>query len=341
MGSKAISLMSGMLQMDPKKRYSALDALAHSYFDNYRDEEVEELVKQHKERHTLKQSETFVQPKKELSRSKDISRRNTSTDKHVIKSKKNPYSVAIGASPPQIVKKKYTNKMQKDRKSSNSIKNLLQGRSSSKDAGSKRNVGMGSYDNTAYSMPKNRRNMPGAEVLRENQSMSTYIPASFTGVYLQNMKNVQDSAEYDYEIGGEFGNKLNKNTGKLDNSMGLPSQIYGTDELKKSVSSSISGMLNKSKTLGENHTSEHRKIPSLSPSNRSEENKTHMKNYQSAILNKVVQSKKNKTRIKNIIENMSNDVTQLESINENSGMEKVDHHKNSYYEEEKSQRTLR
>ena len=32
---------------------------------------------------------------------------------------------------------------------------------------------------------------------------------------------------------------------KLDNSMGLPSQVYGTEELKNSISSSFSGLPHK------------------------------------------------------------------------------------------------
>jgi serine/threonine protein kinase len=248
MSAKAISLMAGMLGMDPKKRLTALESLGHPYFDSIRTEDVQELIAkslESKER-ISKQQEPIHKPKNNASRSKDMSRRNTSTDKHLVKSKKNPYSVAIGASPPQMVKKKYTNWLYKDRKSSNSIKNLLQGRSSSKDVAGKRNIGMGSYNNTAYSIPKNHRNMPGSDVLRENQSMSTYIPASFNGLYLQNAKNQPEGgAEYDYEIGGEFGNKMLKQANKLDNSMGLPSQVYGTDDLKNSVSSSISNILNK------------------------------------------------------------------------------------------------
>lgn len=41
---KGIDLMNGLLQMDPNKRLSALEALAHPYFDGIRDEEVQKLI---------------------------------------------------------------------------------------------------------------------------------------------------------------------------------------------------------------------------------------------------------------------------------------------------------
>lgn len=39
--------MKGMLEMDPKARYSALDCLADPYFDGIRDAEVEKLIANH------------------------------------------------------------------------------------------------------------------------------------------------------------------------------------------------------------------------------------------------------------------------------------------------------
>ena len=63
-----------------------------------------------------------------------------------------------------------------------------------------------------------------------------------------------------------------------------------------------------------------------------------MKNYQTAIYNKVV-TKKNKKRRKHILDNLPNDMSHLESINETGTFNQQEQHKNSYYEEEKSQRT--
>lgn len=40
--------MQGMLIMEPAERLTALGCLAHEYFDDIRDAEVEELIKNHK-----------------------------------------------------------------------------------------------------------------------------------------------------------------------------------------------------------------------------------------------------------------------------------------------------
>jgi hypothetical protein len=45
MSKKALGLMKGMLIMDPADRFTALDCLAHDYFDGLRDAEVEELIR--------------------------------------------------------------------------------------------------------------------------------------------------------------------------------------------------------------------------------------------------------------------------------------------------------
>ena len=47
---KGVSLMNGLLAMDPHKRFSALEALAHPYFDTVRDTEVEQMIKQRRGR---------------------------------------------------------------------------------------------------------------------------------------------------------------------------------------------------------------------------------------------------------------------------------------------------
>lgn len=339
MSKNAISLMESMLRMDPKERFTALDALGHSYFDTVRDDEVEEIIRLNKEK--LSKQIDLPHHQHEISRSKDLSRRKTSTEKHVVKqNKKNPYSLPLGASPPQFKKKKPSNKLYKDKKSSSSIKNLLQGRSSSKDIPNKRNVTMNSYDNSAYPKLKGKRNPSNNDSLRENQSMGNYIPSAFNGLYVQNAKNANEKTEYDYEIGGDFGPKgVIASSNKIDNSVGIPSQIYGTNEPKNSLSASVSGIL--SKGPRQNHmteTHDQRKIPSLSPSGRSEDSKTNFRQYNTSMINKVVNQKK-KTRMMKLFENPSNEVSHLESINET--LQSKNEQKSSYYEEEKSQRTVR
>jgi serine/threonine protein kinase len=44
MSKKALDLMKGMLVMEPEDRYTALDCLADSYFDNIRDNETEKRI---------------------------------------------------------------------------------------------------------------------------------------------------------------------------------------------------------------------------------------------------------------------------------------------------------
>ncbi len=39
--------MNGMLKMDPEERFTALDALAHPYFDGMREPDIEKLVQAH------------------------------------------------------------------------------------------------------------------------------------------------------------------------------------------------------------------------------------------------------------------------------------------------------
>lgn len=47
MSAKALSLMNGMLRMDPEERFSALDALAHPYFEGMREPDIEKMAQAH------------------------------------------------------------------------------------------------------------------------------------------------------------------------------------------------------------------------------------------------------------------------------------------------------
>ena len=44
MSSKALSLMSGMLQMEVGKRLNAIECLGHPYFDGMRNDEIDNLI---------------------------------------------------------------------------------------------------------------------------------------------------------------------------------------------------------------------------------------------------------------------------------------------------------
>lgn len=44
MSAQALSLLSGMLNMEVKERLTAIECLAHPYFDRLRDDEIEVLI---------------------------------------------------------------------------------------------------------------------------------------------------------------------------------------------------------------------------------------------------------------------------------------------------------
>ena len=44
LSKKALSLMSGMLMMEPGERFSAMDCLADPFFDGLREPEIEKIV---------------------------------------------------------------------------------------------------------------------------------------------------------------------------------------------------------------------------------------------------------------------------------------------------------
>jgi cyclin-dependent kinase-like len=44
LSKKALSVMKGMLDMEPSSRYTALDCLADPFFDGLRDPEVEKMI---------------------------------------------------------------------------------------------------------------------------------------------------------------------------------------------------------------------------------------------------------------------------------------------------------
>lgn len=46
----AIALMGKMLEQDPRKRITAIDALADPYFESIREQDIEELIQKYKEK---------------------------------------------------------------------------------------------------------------------------------------------------------------------------------------------------------------------------------------------------------------------------------------------------
>lgn len=47
LSAKAISLIIGMLRLEPEERLSAIECLAHSYFDGIREPEIEKIIAAH------------------------------------------------------------------------------------------------------------------------------------------------------------------------------------------------------------------------------------------------------------------------------------------------------
>ena len=44
LSAKALSLMNGMLKMDPEERLTAIECLAHPYFEGIREPEIDKLI---------------------------------------------------------------------------------------------------------------------------------------------------------------------------------------------------------------------------------------------------------------------------------------------------------
>lgn len=44
MSAKALSLMNGMLSMEHEQRLSAIECIAHPYFDGLRNDEIENMI---------------------------------------------------------------------------------------------------------------------------------------------------------------------------------------------------------------------------------------------------------------------------------------------------------
>lgn len=87
MSKKAISLMNGFLEMDPTKRITALEALAHPYFDGIRDEEVNNLIRTYMKRSRGSNSSSRIDSRsKALKRKSSTEKRNSNS-----KPKGSPY----------------------------------------------------------------------------------------------------------------------------------------------------------------------------------------------------------------------------------------------------------
>lgn len=81
MSKKAISLMEGFLEMDPAKRITSLEALAHPYFDGIRDEETNTLIKTYLKRSRGNSSSRAETRSKTFKRKSSTEKRNSHSKK--------------------------------------------------------------------------------------------------------------------------------------------------------------------------------------------------------------------------------------------------------------------
>jgi serine/threonine protein kinase len=109
MSKKAISLMNGFLEMDPNKRISALEALAHPYFDGIRDEETNTLIRTYMKRSRGSNSSSRIDGRsKALKRKSSTEKRNSNSKKQSSPYKNNKNTPSIYGSKTGLVLNKKT-----------------------------------------------------------------------------------------------------------------------------------------------------------------------------------------------------------------------------------------
>lgn len=82
MSKKAISLMNGFLEMDPARRITAIEALAHPYFDGVRDEETSNLIRTYLKRSRGSNSSSRIDGRsKAMKRKSSTEKRNSNSKK--------------------------------------------------------------------------------------------------------------------------------------------------------------------------------------------------------------------------------------------------------------------
>lgn len=76
MSKLALSLMEGMLRMEPRERLSAKEAMWHAYFDGCRSNEEERECREFRNSELRRQESTGTGPRQETSRSRSGMRNN-------------------------------------------------------------------------------------------------------------------------------------------------------------------------------------------------------------------------------------------------------------------------
>ena len=108
MSKKAISLMSGFLEMDPAKRITAIEAMAHPYFDGIRDDETNNLIRTYLKRSRGSDSSSRVdgRPKNLKRKSSTEKNRNSNSKKQSSPSKNQNTPSIYGSKAGLVVSKK-------------------------------------------------------------------------------------------------------------------------------------------------------------------------------------------------------------------------------------------
>lgn len=154
MSKKAISLMEGFLEMDPSKRITALEALAHPYFENIRDEETNTLINTYLKRSRGNSSSRADTRSKTFKRKSSTEKRNSHSKKQS-SPYKNQNTPSIYSSKTGLIVNKKTAPYGEN----------LSSKILKKD--SKESIPIGGFDNVKSNMygnnPKKLRKAPGQE----------------------------------------------------------------------------------------------------------------------------------------------------------------------------------
>ena len=199
LSKSAISLMNGMLQIDPAKRLTSIEALAHPYFDSVREDDVEELIVRYQKRETRETS--IVNLINEHSKTRERSKRKVSVERNKTQNK-SPFSKKKGSNP-QKPKKPPASQMQKTRKEG---KNTLNEASSIKS--------INSNGSKFHGHPYQTSTKSGTKRSITNQFMKGYLQNIEEHVFSH--KNQKDG-EYKYDYDANLNTAQNNDFLQMNN----------------------------------------------------------------------------------------------------------------------------
>jgi len=189
MSKKSISLMNGFLEMDPAKRITSLEALAHPYFDGIRDEETNNLIRTYMKRSRGSNSSSRIDGRSKALKRKSSTEKRNSNVKKQSSPYKNQNTPSIYGSKTGLVLNKKNMQYGGDNLSSKLLKK------DSKESIPVQNKDINQFDNS-------NRNM--------------FEPQKY------NVKYTPGQDEYDYEIDAEFEPEEKSAKKKPSNSGNVP-----------------------------------------------------------------------------------------------------------------------